>query len=80
MSYLWAGQWYSNNQLDGARKHILYENRLPMLFRTRSECREWIKLKYGYIKERPDLRGEPHGWHYPQAIKVFVSPLIKDEK
>ena len=70
MGNLWAGQWYSHNRLDGVRKHVLYDNYLPALFRTRRECREYIKEKYGYIKDREDLRAEPHGWRLPQAIRI----------
>lgn len=72
MIYLWAGQWYSNNILDGITRHLLYENRLPVLFRTRRECRQFIKDRYGYIKDRKDLRQEPHGWRLPKAVKVEV--------
>lgn len=67
---LWVGQWYSHNRLDGVTRHILCENLLPALFRTRRECREYIKGKYGYIKNREDLKAEPHGWRLPRAIKV----------
>jgi len=75
MVNLWVGQWYSHNRLDGVTKHILYDNCLPVLFRTRRECREYIKEKYGYIKDRKDLREEPHGWRLPRAIKVVVSEV-----
>jgi len=72
MSNLWAGEWYSHNRLDGITRHILYSNYLPALFRTRRECREFIKEEYGYIKDRDDLRKEPHGWRLPRAVKVQV--------
>lgn len=69
---LWAAQWHSKNSLDGDTRHIINENCLPKLFRTRQTCRNWIKEKYGYIKDRKDLRAEPHGWRLPVAIKVKV--------
>ena len=72
MANLWAGQWHTKNKLDGETKHILYENCLPMLFHTRREAREYINKKYGYIRTRPDLRAEPHGWRLPTAVKVKV--------
>ena len=72
MANLWAAQWYSKNHLDGERRHILYRDCLPALFRTRRECRAFIKDRYGYIKEREDLRRQPHGWRLPRAIKVKV--------
>lgn len=75
MSNLWAAEWHSNNKLDGETRHIINYNSLPALFRKRRECRAFIKDKYGYIAERPDLRDEPHGWLMPQAIKVTVVKL-----
>ncbi len=72
MVNLWAAEWHSKNNLDGEKRHILYESLLPALFRTRRECRTYIKDRYGYIAERPDLRSEPHGWRIPQAVKVEI--------
>ena len=78
MRGLWAGQWYSHNILDGVTKHILYDNCLPTLFRTRRQCREYIKERCDYIKDRKDLREEPHGWRLPKAVKVEkVKPVEK---
>ena len=74
---MWAGEWHSNSLLDGERRHILYENRFPALFHTRRACREYINDKYGYIKTRPDLRTEPHGWRMPQPVKVEVVKVNK---
>jgi len=75
MVYLWAAEWHSKNYLDGDRRHIIYENLLPALFKTRRECRAFIKEKYGYIAERPDLQAEPHGWRTPKAVKVIISKI-----
>lgn len=69
---LWAAQWYSKNRLDGETRHIIYDDCLPALFRTRHECREYIKEKYGYIKSRQDLHQEPHGWRVPRPIIIQV--------
>jgi len=76
MTNLWAGEWYSRNRLDGTRTHLLYDNCLPCLFKTRKLCREYIQEKYGYIKDRKDLRDEPHGWRLPRPIKVRITPEI----
>ena len=77
---LWAAQWHSKHALDGDRKYILYDlDCLPMLFKTRARCRKWIKEKYGYIAERPDLRAEPFGWRMPQAVKVELK-VIEETK
>ncbi len=73
MINLWAAEWHSNCRLDGETRHIIYDNCLPVLFRTRQKCREFIKDTYGYIANRPDLRAEPHGWRTPQPIKVTIT-------
>ena len=69
---IWAAQWHSCSRLDGDKKHLLCEDCLPMLFKTRREARDYIKKTHGYIATRPDLQAEPHGWRMPQAIKVIV--------
>jgi hypothetical protein len=69
--YLWAAQWHSKCRLDGETKYLCYSSDcLPKLFRTRAACRAWIKAKYGYIAERPDLRAEPFGWKMPKPVRV----------
>ncbi len=67
MINIWAAEWHSTNKLAEYRPLFLYEKDLPALFRTRRECRAYIKDKYGYLAER---REEPHGWRMPQAVKV----------
>jgi len=52
--------------------HMMYEDRMPVLFRTRAEARQWVEKKYGYIRNRKDLRGWPHGWRIPQPIRVKI--------
>jgi len=72
MVNLWAAEWHSKCLLDGEKRHIINMNLLPVLFRTRRKCREFIENNYGYINERPDLKAEPHGWRIPQAVKVEI--------
>lgn len=69
---IWAAEWLSKNKTDGTNQHLIYENCLPKLFKTRNACRAWIYDKYGYIAKRKDLRSEPHGWRVPRAVKVIV--------
>jgi len=69
----WAGLWRSENRLDGKREHLLFKDCLPVLARTRQEMREWIELTYGYLRTRPDLKAEPHGWKMPKVIKVIIT-------
>jgi hypothetical protein len=74
---IWVAQWRSNNYLDGIDKHIIYDNYLPTLFRTRKGCREFIEAHYGYIADRPDLQEEPHGWQMPVPVKVKIDVILE---
>jgi hypothetical protein len=62
----------SDNRLDGHRAHLVCENLVPVLFATRQAARSFADEKFGYIRNRPDLRDEPHGWRIPRAVKVRV--------
>jgi hypothetical protein len=53
------------------------EHCLPVLFRTRAEARRWIEANHGYIRRRPDLQREPHGWRMPIAVRVEVTTATK---
>ncbi len=69
----WAVMWRSENRLDGKRQNLVHNrNRVPVLFATRREAREFINSEYEYIKKRPDLMAEPHGWKMPIPIRVPV--------
>lgn len=70
---LWGALWRSNSRLSGYRANLLNEDCLPALFRTRRAARDYIEKKYGYIRSRPDLRTEPHGWRMPIPVRVRVS-------
>jgi len=74
----WAVEWHSKNRLDGNRRHLIWghDHTKPgffRLFRTRAEARTFIEERFGYIRERPDLRAEPNGWYMPQAVRVEVN-------
>lgn len=71
---MWGLLWHAENRL-GVTKHVVYDHALPALFHTRREARAFAESKYGYIRERPDLRAEPHGWHMPQAIRVVITGI-----
>jgi hypothetical protein len=68
----WAVLWRSDNALDGRNRHIRWDMGRPLLFRTRSEAREFIEENFGYIRARPDLQAEPCGWKMPVPIRVRV--------
>lgn len=71
----WAALWHSKSRLSGVTEHLIFENFMPKLFRTRAEARAFIEERYGYIKDRKDLRGQPHGWRLPSPIKVIIKEL-----
>ena len=69
----WAVLWRENNKLDGKNEHILGNgNGLPLLFDTRSQAREYLEARYGYIRNRKDLKAEPFGWKMPIAVKIVM--------
>lgn len=73
----WAALWQSENKMDGKTRYIIYRNLLPALFKTRKQARDYIEKEYSYIRNRPDLKAEPHGWRMPKAIRVTITPNEK---
>jgi hypothetical protein len=72
--------WHSDNRLDGCKRHLIWDAIPYRVFRTRAECRAHIEERYGYIRERLDLRAEPFGWHMPTAVMVKIEPVSADRK
>lgn len=72
MNNLWGILWRSENRLDGKVEHLMWHRGRPLIFRTREYARRFIELQYGYIRNRPDLRVEPHGWKMPIPVKVKI--------
>ena len=81
----WAIKWRSENRLDGKTEHLMGRHHPSMpkvpdhlagytkiVFSTRQGAREFIREHYGYIRERADLRREPHGWKMPVPVQVTV--------
>jgi len=73
---LWGVLWISENKLDGVTRHLVRSCCKPVLFTTRRAARYYIEQSYGYIRKRPDLRAEPHGWKMPVPVKVTVEASI----
>jgi hypothetical protein len=69
----WAALWRSENKLDGVSSHLIYHNGKLAVFNSRRLAREHIEREYGYIRTRPDLKAEPHGWKMPIVVKVIVT-------
>ena len=74
----WAVLWHSKNKLDGIREHIIFEERLPRLFNTWQQARNYAVKKFGYIRFRKDLRSEPHGWRMPRPIKCTITYQVNE--
>ena len=78
----WAVKWRTETALDGKREHLVgcfglhapthLAGHTITVFRTRDAARQWINRHYGYIRQRPGLRAEPHGWRMPIPVKVEV--------
>ena len=72
---IWGILWHSENKLNGVTEHLIHKDCFPCLFHTRREARDSIQSNFGYIKNRPDLRLEPHGWRMPRPVKVKIVPV-----
>lgn len=69
----WGLLWYSRNLLDGETRHIISRDYIPALFRTRREARAYAHERFGYIRDRADLRKEPHGWRLPSPVRLTIA-------
>ena len=75
----WAVLWRSENLIDGKREHLVGTPWFPLhkaLFSSRRKAREYVNVKYSYIKNRKDLRQEPHGWKIPRVVRVKIQHKI----
>lgn len=68
----WAIRHRSVSRLDGERIHFDYDAASPRLFRSRAAARRYIEEHFAYFR-CADLKAEPHGWKFPQAVPVNVS-------
>lgn len=69
----WAILWRSENKSDGVSEWFMWEDCRPLLFQSRREARDFVESRFAYIKTRPDLRAEPHGWKLPRPVRVLVN-------
>ena len=63
MTIRWGVKWNGN---------IMWDDGMPLLFETCREARIYIDGRYGYIRDRKDLRGPPCNWHMAKAVRVEV--------
>lgn len=71
---IWVLVWRSENSLDGKCRYIMAAEGL---FDTRAKARKHADENYGYIRERPDLRKEPHGWRMPLPVRAILSIEVR---
>jgi len=75
--YGWALKYYSKCKLDGVREYLLmnqtFYGKNVAIFKTRQQARDFRDEYYGYIRDRPDLKAEPHGWTVPKVVKVVLT-------
>lgn len=72
----WGLKWTSRDRY-GVTEYLIGEDKVcvPALFRTRAAARAYREEKFGYIRERADLRAEPHGWRMPKVIRIEVKEV-----
>ncbi len=69
----WSILFRSKSALDGERQSLIHgDDGLPRLFKTKREAKAFADLCFGYIRKRPDLRREPHGWRMPRPVRVTI--------
>jgi len=71
----WAIKHDTTNKLDGRRVYFEGDAKSTCnirLFETRREARDYIRQKWAYLKDRPDLRAEPFCWRVPKATRVEI--------
>ena len=68
----WGLLWQSRTQRGVYREHLMFQDGRFLMFQDRKHARAYAAEKYGYIKRRPDLRCEPHGWKMPQPVKLLA--------
>lgn len=75
-TYAWAILHRSDNRLDGHREWLEGDAKhatRTLLFPSRAAARGHVADKHGYLRNRPDLREEPHGWHMPRPVQVRLT-------
>lgn len=77
----WGVLCRSSNALDGDRSWLEGDacaQSRTALFPTRKAAASHIEEKWGYLKDRPDLRAEPHGWRMPRPVRVTVAVTLAE--
>jgi len=71
---MWGVLQRQKNRLDGKQEYLMLRREGGfLLFDTRQQARDEINARFGYIRDRPDLRKEPHGWKMPIPVRVKIT-------
>jgi len=73
----WAILERSRCRLDGYREWLRHDHTapapiLPMLFATRDAARAEARRKNDWLRTRPDLTREPHGWLPARVVRLHI--------
>lgn len=70
----WGLIWQSKNKLDGVNCHPVVDeyHGKPFHF-TRRAAMEFREKHYGYLRDRRDLKSEPHGWKMPRVARIKIT-------
>lgn len=80
--HCWAIVWWTaDDNCEGKRAWLIGTpngTTRTFLFPTKRQATDYIRLKYGYIAKRKDLRSAPHGWRvpYPTRVKVTIEETL----
>jgi len=65
--------------LEGYHEHLIRENCVPVLFSTRREARAYRDKRFGYIRDREELRTWPHGLKMPKVVRVRTTVIRTED-
>ena len=63
----WCVLWDSRHE-----QHLMFDGPKPLAFKTKKQCKKFIDEKWGYIKNRPDLKTAPYYWRLPKPVRIRI--------
>jgi len=70
IKHCWGLKWRSKNKLSGLNEYV------TGVYPTRSIARREREMRFGYIRTRPDLQSEPHGWKVPAVVRLKITTEV----
>lgn len=60
---------------------LQYAGLLPLAFKTQEQAFEYARGRYGYLKNRKDLKRPPYNWSAPKVRRIRASfELVEPKK